>query len=122
VSDSEIAAKVGTHSQNLAGLLLAEKKLVPAQKASPNEWKRWWWVCLAGQLVFGFLVFTMRGRWSPRAAKRDFDDHERVVAAELARLIPQGEAPGSDDVRLSPPLAVSGEPDRSAPLPPGRRP
>ncbi len=87
VSDSEISAKVGTHSQNLANLLVAEKKLVPAQKASPNEWKRWWWVCLAGQVIFGILVFTMRGRWSPRAARRDLEDHERKVAAELARVL-----------------------------------
>jgi len=87
VSDSEIAAKVGTHSANLASLLRAEKKLVPAQNASPNEWKRWWEVCLGGQVIFGLLVFTMRGRWSPKAAKRDFDDHERVVAAELAKVI-----------------------------------
>jgi len=67
--------------------LRAEKKLVPAQNASPNEWKRWWEVCLGGQVIFGLLVFTMRGRWSPKAAKRDFDDHERVVAAELAKVI-----------------------------------
>ena len=118
MSDNEIASKVGTHSQNLASLLVAEKKLVPAQKASPNEWKRWWWVCLAGQLVFGILIFTMRGRWSPRAAKRDFDEHERIVSAELARLIPQREGPGADEVRLSPSLAVTGEPERSAPPPP----
>ena len=118
VSDAEIAAKVGTHSQNLAGLLLAEKKLVPAQKASPNEWKRWWWVCLVGQVVFGILVFTMRGRWSPRAAKRDFDDHERVVSAELAKLIPRGVATGrEDDARPMAPLAVGSEITRpGAPL------
>jgi hypothetical protein len=86
VSNGEIATKVGTHSQNLASLLVAEKKLVPAQKASPNQWKRWWLVCLGGEAVFGLLVFTMRGRWSPRAAKRDFADHERRVAAELAKI------------------------------------
>jgi MFS family permease len=86
VSNGEIATKVGTHSQNLASLLVAEKKLVPAQKASPNQWKRWWLVCLGGEVVFGLLVFTMRGRWSPRAAKRDFEDHERRVAAELAKI------------------------------------
>jgi hypothetical protein len=28
----------------------------------------------------------MRGRWSPKAAKQDFEDHERVVEAELAKL------------------------------------
>ena len=122
VSNSEIANKVGTHSKNLAGLLVAEKKLVPAQKASPNEWKRWWWVCLAGQVVFGILVFTMRGRWSPKAAKRDFDDHERVVSAELAKLIPQGEVPRADNVRPSPSLAVNAEAHQSVPLPSEGRP
>jgi MFS family permease len=86
VSDAQIATKVGVHSKNLANLLLAEKKLVPAQKASPSEWKRWWWVCIGGQVIFGLLVFTMRGPWSPRAAKREFEDHERLVKAELERL------------------------------------
>ncbi|HXQ61681.1 MAG TPA: MFS transporter [Acidimicrobiales bacterium] len=121
VSNSEIAAKVGVHSQNLAGLLLAEKKLVPAQNASPKEWKRWWWVCLGGEVVFGLLVFTMRGRWSPRAAKRDFDEHERVVAAELATLIPRAEGHPSvgDGPRAPAPLAVSGPPEARAPVPPG---
>jgi len=86
VSDSEIAAKVSVHSKDLGNLLLAEKKLVPTQKASPNEWERWWWVCLGGQVVFGLLVFTMRGPWNPRTARRDFEDHERSVKEELAKL------------------------------------
>jgi len=86
VSAAEIQSKVGVHSQNLASLLLAEQKLLPAQKASPAEWRRWWTVCLIGMAVFGVLVFTMRGRWSPRAAKRDFDEHERMVSEELAKL------------------------------------
>ena len=95
VSDSEIAAKVGAHSQNLGNLLLAEKKLIPAQKASPNEWKRWWWVCLGGQVVFGLLVFTMRGPWSPRAAKRDFESHERLVKEELEKIQREMEPAGT---------------------------
>jgi hypothetical protein len=36
--------------------------------------------------VFFALVFTMRGRWSPRAAKRDIEERDRLVADELARL------------------------------------
>ena len=66
VSKAEIASKVGVHSQNLANLLVAAEKLVPAQKTAPGEWKRWWGVCLVGQFVFAVLVFFMRGRWSPR--------------------------------------------------------
>ena len=101
VSDAEIAAKVGIHSQNLANLLLAEKKLVPAQKASPSEWKRWWWVCIGGQVIFGLLVFTMRGPWSPRAARRDFEEHERLVKEELEKLQRETEPIGTGDFPLS---------------------
>jgi hypothetical protein len=86
VTPSQIAG-VAKYSPNLAGLLVAAQKLVPAQKTSPAEWRRWWTVCLIGMAVFGILVFTMRGRWSPRAAKRDFDDHERMVTEELAKLV-----------------------------------
>ena len=86
VSQSEITSKVGVHSQNLASLLVAEQKLVPAQKAAPGEWQRWWGVCLAGMFVFAVLVFFMRGRWSPRAARRDMAEHDRMVTEELANL------------------------------------
>ena len=86
VTEAQIAG-VAKYSQNLAGLLVAEQKLVPAQKASPGEWQRWWGVCLAGMFVFFLLVFTMRGRWSPRAARRDLEEHERKVTEELAKLV-----------------------------------
>jgi MFS family permease len=85
VTPAQIAG-VAKYSPNLANLLVAEQKLVPAQKTSPGEWKRWWTVCLIGQFVFAILVFTMRGRWSPRAARRDLDAHDRMVSEELAKL------------------------------------
>lgn len=95
VSESEIQSKVGTHSQDLAHLLVAEQKLVPAQKTSPGEWKRWWTVCLIGMAVFAVLVFFMRGRWSPRAARRDLAEHDRLVSEELAKLASEEAAPVS---------------------------
>ncbi len=85
VTPAQIAG-VAKYSPNLANLLKAEQKLIPAQKTAPGEWKRWWAVCLAGQLVFAILVFFMRGRWSPRAARRDLAEHDRIVTEELARL------------------------------------
>jgi len=100
VSATEIATKVGAHSQNLASLLLAEKKLVPAQKTSPNEWKRWWRICIGGMVVFFLLVFTMRGRWSPRAAKRDFQERERLVTEELAKIRGEMAPTGTGDAVL----------------------
>lgn len=85
VSSSQIAS-VRDSSPQLASLLVAEKMLVPAQNASAAEWKRWWWVCLGGQVVFLAIVFTMKGRWSPRAARYDFVEHERAVEHELDLL------------------------------------
>ena len=95
VSQTEIQSKVGVHSPNLAALLVAAQKLVPAQKTSPGEWKRWWTVCLIGMAVFAVLVFFMRGRWSPRAARRDLAERERLVEEELARLTEQQPTPVS---------------------------
>jgi MFS family permease len=77
---------VAKYSPNLASLLVAEQKLIPAQKTSPSEWKRWWGVCLAGQFVFAILIFFMRGRWSPLAARRDLAEHDRVITEALAEL------------------------------------
>ncbi len=85
VTSSQIAG-VAKYSPNLANLLLAEEKLIPAQKTSPGEWKRWWTVCLIGMAVFAVLVFFMRGRWSPRAARRDLAERDQLVSEELAKL------------------------------------
>jgi hypothetical protein len=85
VTQAQIAG-VAKYSPNLAALLVAAEKLAPAQKSSPGEWKRWWTVCLIGMAVFAVLVFFMRGRWSPRAARRDLAERERLVNEELARL------------------------------------
>jgi MFS family permease len=93
VSQSEIQSKVGIHSPDLASLLVAEQKLVPAQKSSPGEWKRWWTVCLIGMAIFGVLVFFMRGRWSPRAARRDLDERDRLVTEELSKMVEEHAAP-----------------------------
>ena len=85
VTQAQIAG-VAKDSPALASLLVSAEKLVPAQKTSPSEWKRWWTVCLIGMAVFALLVFFMRGRWSPRAARRDLADRDQLVSEELARL------------------------------------
>jgi len=82
-------AGVAKYSPTLANLLFAEHKILPAQKTSPAEWKRWWTVCLIGMAVFAVLVFFMRGRWSPRAARRDLAERDQLVSEELARLATQ---------------------------------
>jgi len=113
VSNAQIAA-VRSSSPQLATLLSVEKKVIPAQKASSNEWKRWWWVCVAGQFTFLVLVFFMRGRWSPRAAKKDFEERERFVAAELEKL--RGQKP-VEPVPVPVPMQVPVPVSVSVPVP-----
>jgi MFS family permease len=86
VGPVKIAAVAAAGSPQLAQLLQQEKIIVPAQKAAPQEWKNWWWVCLGGQVIFLGLVFTMRGRWSPRKAREDDEEREALVERELAAI------------------------------------
>jgi MFS family permease len=61
-------------------------EVAQAQKDNAEQWQRWWWVCIAGQLLFLPFVFVMAGRWSPAKAKQDEQEHERRVQEELAAL------------------------------------
>ena len=59
------------------------------QTASTNaagQWKTWWWICVGGMVFFLLTIPLMRGRWRPRDAKRDEQEHEAMVTAELAKL------------------------------------
>ncbi len=86
VSNQTIDAKVGAHSADLAGLLKAEKLIVPAQKSAPTQWQHWWMVCTIGQIVFILVALSLKGRWSPRAAKKDFEAYENQIAEEMTKL------------------------------------
>jgi MFS family permease len=57
-----------------------------AAKNAPGQWKTWWWVCVGGMVLFLPFILVMTGRWSPRKAKQDADEHEAKVQAELAAL------------------------------------
>ena len=61
-------------------------EVVNAAAAAPGQWKNWWWVCVGGQVVFIPLILLMAGRWSPRRAREDAEEHERLVQQELAAL------------------------------------
>ena len=83
---SKYAAPLGVLSAHGA-------QVVAAQKVTPSQWRHWWWVCVAGEIVFIPLIFVMVGRWSPRRARRDVEEYERMVDAELAKL--QSTAPAT---------------------------
>ena len=78
-----VLARNGTPSPELLARVAG---IQHAAAASPLEWQTWYWVCIAGVAVFVVTIFTMRGRWSPAAARADFMAHERLVAEQLASL------------------------------------
>ena len=57
-----------------------------AAEDNPHQWQTWWWVCVAGQVLFLPFVFVLTGRWSPRRAKQDEVAHEKRGQEELAAL------------------------------------
>jgi MFS family permease len=57
-----------------------------AAATSPGQWRTWYWVCFGGIIFFLLSIPLLRGRWRPRDAKRDEEEHEAMVQAELAKL------------------------------------
>jgi hypothetical protein len=91
----QAAGKYATDLQGAAGAFSADDldylsthgpDVAKAAEENPHEWQTWWWVCIAGQIVFVPFVFVMAGRWSPRRAKQDELEHEQRVQEELAAL------------------------------------
>ena len=60
--------------------------VVAAAAKSPGQWRTWYWVCFGGIIFFLLSIPLLRGRWRPRDAKRDEDEHEAMVQAEMAKL------------------------------------
>ena len=57
-----------------------------AAAKSPGQWRTWYWICFGGIVFFLLSIPLLRGRWRPRDAKRDEEEHEAMVQAELAKL------------------------------------
>ena len=57
-----------------------------AAAKSPGQWRTWYWICFGGIVFFLLSIPLLRGRWRPRDAKRDEDEHEAMVQAEMAKL------------------------------------
>jgi len=53
---------------------------------SPKQWQHWFWVCVAGMVLFIPTIFLNHGRWSPAKAREDEEQHEADVAEEMREL------------------------------------
>src|SRR5206468_2317289 len=63
---------------DLAYLSANGAKVAKAQKDNPGQWQTWWWICFAAQVLFLPFVFLLTGHWSPRRARLEEREHERM--------------------------------------------
>lgn len=61
---------------------------------SPGQWQVYLWMAVGGEVLFIPLIFLMAGYWSPRKARVREQEHQALVAAELAKLASAG-SPGA---------------------------
>jgi len=57
-----------------------------AAAKSPGQWRTWYWICFGGIIAFLLSIPLLRGRWRPSDARRDEEEHEAMVQAEMAKL------------------------------------
>jgi MFS family permease len=57
-----------------------------AAAQTAGQWRTWYWICFGGIIFFLISIPLLRGRWSPAAARKDEEEHEKMVAAELEKL------------------------------------
>jgi MFS family permease len=86
VATTRLTALAAVPKADLAYLSAHGPAVKTAAAAAPGEWKNWWWVCVGGEVVFLPFILVMAGRWSPKKAREDAEEHERLVAGELAAL------------------------------------
>jgi len=83
---TQLTALSKVPASDLAYLQAHGKDVVNAAAAAPGQWKNWWWICVGGEVVFIPLILLMAGRWSPRRARQDAEEHEQLVQEEMAKL------------------------------------
>jgi ACS family D-galactonate transporter-like MFS transporter len=57
-----------------------------AAAQTANQWKTWYWICFGGIIFFLLSIPLLKGRWKPSDARRDEQEHEAMIQAELAKL------------------------------------
>jgi MFS family permease len=93
---TQLATLVQPYQDQLTFIQAHQAALQTLEKGSaqaPHQWQHWFFVDVAGMLVFIPVIWLTGGRWRPSSAARDAQAHQAAVAEELARLI--GEQPVS---------------------------
>jgi MFS family permease len=72
--------------QALAYLSAHAAAVQKAAAQTASQWKTWYWICFGGIIFFLLSIPLLKGRWRPSDARRDEQEHEAMIQAELAKL------------------------------------
>jgi MFS family permease len=72
--------------QALAYLSAHAAAVQKAAAQTASQWKTWYWICFGGIIFFLLSIPLLKGRWKPSDARRDEQEHEAMIQAELAKL------------------------------------
>jgi MFS family permease len=73
-------------AKDLAYLKAHATDVQNAANKTVGQWKTWYWICFGGIVFFLLSIPLLRGRWRTSDARRDEQEHEAMVEAELAAL------------------------------------
>jgi hypothetical protein len=83
---AELTALSKVPPSALAYLKAHGAAVTKAAAETAGQWKTWYWICFGGIIFFLLSIPVLRGRWKPSDARRDEQEHEAMVQAELAKL------------------------------------
>jgi MFS family permease len=83
---AQLTALSKVPASDIAYLKAHASAVQTASKQAASQWQHWYWVCFGGIIFFLLSIPLLRGRWSPRAARMDEAEHERLVQEEMAKL------------------------------------
>ena len=86
VATADLIAASHIPAADRAFLSTHGREVLAARAAAPKEWQRWWYVCVAGELLFLPTIFLLVGRWRRSSAIRDQEEHDRLVTEEFEEL------------------------------------
>jgi hypothetical protein len=72
--------------QVLAYLSAHAAAVQKAAAQTASQWRTWYWICFGGIIFFLLSIPLLKGRWRPSDARRDEQEHEARIQAELAKL------------------------------------
>jgi hypothetical protein len=88
--ETQLKKLVQPYTAELTFIQAHQAALTDLQKASneaPHQWQHWFYVDLGGMVIFIPIIWLTKGRWSPKKARLDAEEHEARVREELSRLI-----------------------------------